>query len=136
MMRAHRTPSKICPPTKLSGASLTDCDGRLISGLLAPLIQVIERHSETIPVLATSMVVQIIPPPTRFMFWCTAPFVVATLVILPLVAQPPKPTGRVVMGVVELLALLMLIGFWNPERCWCCWLRIQVPRVSCHKIVR
>jgi hypothetical protein len=100
---------------------LTDSIGRLIFGLFAPLILVIEQHGETIPVLATPMRVQEVPQRSRFMFWCTAPFLVATLVILPLVAQPPEPTGWVVMGVVELLALFVLIGFWNPERFWWCW---------------
>jgi hypothetical protein len=30
-------------------------------------------------------------------------------------------TGWVIMGVVELLCLCVLIGFWNPERFWLCW---------------
>jgi hypothetical protein len=55
------------------------------------------------------------------MFWCTAPFLVATIVLLPLLAQPPEITGRVILGVVVLLCFFVLIGLWNAERFWWCW---------------
>jgi len=68
-----------------------------------------------------SMRVQDLPPPTRFMFWCTAPLLAATLVLLPLFAQPHEPSGWVVMGAVELLAACVLLGLYHPSRFWWCW---------------
>ena len=67
------------------------------------------------------MRVQDLPPPSRFMFWCTAPFLVATIVLLPLLARPPEPTGWVILGAFVLLCLFVLIGLWNAERFWWCW---------------
>lgn len=67
------------------------------------------------------MRVQDLPQPTRFMFWCTAPFLVATIVFLPLLARPPQVTGWLMMGAVELLAVYVLLGFYNPIRFWWTW---------------
>lgn len=36
------------------------------------------------------MRVQDLPEPTRFMFWCTAPYLLATIVLLPLLIDPPE----------------------------------------------
>jgi hypothetical protein len=55
------------------------------------------------------------------MFWCTAPFLVATLALLPLVARPPRASGWIVLSAVELLAVCVLVGLWNPYRFWWCW---------------
>ena len=55
------------------------------------------------------------------MFWCTAPFLVATIVLLPLLARPAEPTGWVILGVFVLLCLFVLIGLWDAERFWWCW---------------
>lgn len=55
------------------------------------------------------------------MFWCIAPFLLATLVLLPLLARPPEPTGWIVLGVFELLCLCVFLGFWNPDQFWWCW---------------
>ena len=78
------------------------------------------------------MKVQNVPPPSRFMFWCTAPFLVVTLILLPLLARPPEPTGWVIMGVFELLALFVLIGFWNSERYWWCWRAVGAIVLVCY----
>lgn len=67
------------------------------------------------------MRVQDLPPPTRFMFWCTAPFLVATIVLLPLLARPTEPSGWIVLGAVELLAVFVLLGLYSPDRFWWCW---------------
>lgn len=54
------------------------------------------------------------------MFWCTAPFLLATVFLLPLLARSPEPTGWVILGVVVLLCVCVLLGLWNAERfCWC-----------------
>ena len=55
------------------------------------------------------------------MFWCIAPFLVATIVLLPLLARPPEPTGWVILAVLDLLGLFVLLGLWNAERFWWCW---------------
>jgi len=67
------------------------------------------------------MRVQDLPPPSRFIFWCTAPFLVATIVLLPLLARPPEATGWVILGVFVVLCVNVLIGLWNAERFWWCW---------------
>jgi len=55
------------------------------------------------------------------MFWCTAPFLVASIVLLPLLARPPEATGWVILCVFVLLCIFVLIGLWNAERFWWCW---------------
>lgn len=65
--------------------------------------------------------VQDLPPPSRFMFWCIAPFLIATIVVLPLAARPPKPTGWIILGSFVLLCFFALLGFWNAKRFWWCW---------------
>jgi hypothetical protein len=55
------------------------------------------------------------------MFWCTAPFLVATIFLLPLLARPPEVTGWVVLGAVDVLAILVLFGLYNGDRFWWCW---------------
>ncbi len=55
------------------------------------------------------------------MFWCTAPFLVATIVLLPLLARPLEATGWVTLGVFVLLCIFVLIGLWSAERFWWCW---------------
>ena len=56
------------------------------------------------------------PRPSRFVFWCTAPFLVATAALLPLAAAPSGWIGWGVLGVVELLCLCVLLGLYNPTR--------------------
>lgn len=79
-----------------------------------------ERRGPFFPV-SVFMRVQDLPPPSRFMFWWTAPFLLATSVLLPIVARPPEPTGWMVLVVVEVLCLCVLLGCWNAERFWWCW---------------
>lgn len=55
------------------------------------------------------------------MFWCIAPFLLATIVLLPLVARPPHTSGWIVLGTVVLLCVCVLFGLWNAERFWWCW---------------
>jgi hypothetical protein len=64
---------------------------------------------------------QNLPPPSRFMFWCTAPFLVATLVLLPLFAKPPSVGGWIALGAAELLGGCVLLGLYHPSRFWWCW---------------
>lgn len=68
-----------------------------------------------------SMRAQDLPPPTRFMFWCTSPFLVATIVLFPLLARPPEASGWIGMAGVELFAIFVLFGLYNPSRFWWCW---------------
>lgn len=67
------------------------------------------------------MRIQNLPAPTRFMFWCTAPLLVATIGLLPLLARPPKASGWIVLGAVELLAICVLLGLYDPHRFRWCW---------------
>lgn len=55
------------------------------------------------------------------MFWCIAPFLVATLVLLPLLARPPEPTGWIVVVGVEIMCLCTFLGLSNPDRFKWCW---------------
>ena len=67
------------------------------------------------------MRIQELPRPTRFMFWCTAPFLVATLTLLPLLAKPAGLVGWVVLVAFELLAILSLFGLYDPDKFNWCW---------------
>lgn len=71
--------------------------------------------------MVRSMRVEDLPPPSRFMFLCIAPFLVATIVLLPLLARPPEPAGWVMLGIVVLLCLFVLVGLYDAERYWWCW---------------
>ena len=55
------------------------------------------------------------------MFWCTAPFLIATIGLLPLLVRPPETVGRIVLVAVELLAACALVGLYDPDRFWWCW---------------
>ena len=59
-------------------------------------------------------------PPSRFVFYCTAPLLVALLVVLPLAASPPEPTGWIGVVAVELCAALLLLGLFDNRRFWWC----------------
>lgn len=59
--------------------------------------------------------------PSRFMFWSTAPFLVASLVLLPLLVRPPDISGWIALVGCEILALFVLLGFYDTERFWWCW---------------
>jgi len=61
------------------------------------------------------------PPQSRFMFYATAPFVLAFLVLMPFLVRPPEPTGWIVLGACELLALFVLLGLFDSGRFWWCW---------------
>jgi hypothetical protein len=67
------------------------------------------------------MRIQELPRPTRFIFWCTAPFFVATLTLLPLLASPVGIVGWIVLAAFELLAIFSLFGLYDPERFKWCW---------------
>lgn len=64
---------------------------------------------------------QDLPASTRFIFWCTAPFLILTLVLLPLLVRPPHPLGWVAVAGVELFAGSLLLGLYDPKRYWWCW---------------
>jgi hypothetical protein len=55
------------------------------------------------------------------MFWCTAPFFVATITLLPLLASPVGIVGWSVLAAVELLAIFSLFGLYDPDRFNWCW---------------
>jgi len=55
------------------------------------------------------------------MFWCTAPFLVATLTLLPLLARPEGLTGWIVLGAFELVAIFSLFSLYDPDRFQWCW---------------
>lgn len=67
------------------------------------------------------MRVKDIPPPTRFMFWALAPFLAATLVILPIAVRPPGAVGWIAFVAFWLMCLFALVGLWNPQRFKWCW---------------
>ncbi len=67
------------------------------------------------------MQIQNLPQPTRFIFWCTAPFLIATIVLLPILARPPEASGWIVLGGVDVLCICVLFGLYNPERFSACW---------------
>ena len=58
--------------------------------------------------------------PRGFFFWSLAPFLVTTLLVMPL-ANPPTRTGVVVLWGVELLVALVFLGLFNPIRFWWAW---------------
>ena len=59
--------------------------------------------------------------PSRFMFWCTSPFLLTTFVLLAILVRPPETAGWIVLGIVELLCVLVLLGLWNSDRFRWCW---------------
>lgn len=61
------------------------------------------------------------PRPARFIFWCIAPFLVATLTLLPLLAIPAGKAGWIVLAAFELLAFFLLLGLYDSERFKWCW---------------
>ena len=61
------------------------------------------------------------PRQTRFMFWWTAPFIVATLVLLPILASPSSASGWIVLGAIELMSVLLLFGLYDAARFHWCW---------------
>lgn len=67
------------------------------------------------------MHIQNLPQPTRFIFWCTAPFLIATIVLLPILVRPPEASGWIVLGAVDALFICVLFGLYNPERFSWCW---------------
>lgn len=67
------------------------------------------------------MRIQELPRPTRFMFWCTAPFFVATLTLLPFLASPRGIVGWVMLAAFELLAIFSLFGLYDAVRFKWCW---------------
>ncbi len=70
--------------------------------------------------LRDTMRVQDLPRPTRFMFWCTAPFFVLALVLLPLLANPDGMLGWILLGGFEVLAFLTLLGLYDAVKFdWC-----------------
>ncbi|GAB5404583.1 MAG: hypothetical protein Aurels2KO_28140 [Aureliella sp.] len=55
------------------------------------------------------------------MFWCTAPFFVLTLVLLPLLANPDGVTRWILLGGFELLAFFTLLGLYDAVKFDWCW---------------
>lgn len=55
------------------------------------------------------------------MFWCIAPFLVASIVILPIAVRPPAPTGWLVLVAYLLLCIALFFGLWDAKRFWWCW---------------
>lgn len=59
--------------------------------------------------------------PSRFMFWCLAPFLLAFLA-MPLLLEPPKTLfAGVGIVVLEVLAACALLGFYDAVRFHWCW---------------
>lgn len=67
------------------------------------------------------MRIQDLPRPTRFIFWCTAPFFALTLALLPILAKPVGVAGWIVLGAFEALAIFALIGLYDSRRFNWCW---------------
>lgn len=55
------------------------------------------------------------------MFWCTAPFFVLTLVLLPFLSNPVDATGWIILGAFETLAIFALFGLYDSRRFNWCW---------------
>ena len=55
------------------------------------------------------------------MFWCTAPFFVATITLLPFLASPVGIVGWIVLAAFQLLAIFSLFGLYDPDRFKWCW---------------
>ncbi len=61
-------------------------------------------------------------PVRGFFFWSLAPFLVIFLVVMPLAILPRRDAGAIILLVsVEGLALLVLLGLFNPYRFWWAW---------------
>ena len=60
-------------------------------------------------------------PHSRFMFYCTAPFLLTFLVLMPFLVRPAESGGWVVLVACEILALLVLLGLFDGRRFWWCW---------------
>lgn len=67
------------------------------------------------------MRIQNLPRPTRFMFWCTAPFFIVTLALLPLFSNPVGLIGWLVIGAFEALCIFALFGLYDSRRFNWCW---------------
>lgn len=50
------------------------------------------------------------------MFWCTAPFFVLTLALLPFLTSPVGVAGWIVLGAFEALSIFALFGLYDPHR--------------------
>ena len=55
------------------------------------------------------------------MFWCTSPFLLTTLVLLPLLSNPVGLTSWLVLGAVEVRAIFVLFGLYDCYRFHWCW---------------
>jgi len=55
------------------------------------------------------------------MFWCTAPLFVLTLMLLPFLSNPVSPTGWIILGAFETLAIFALFGLYDSHRFDWCW---------------
>lgn len=66
------------------------------------------------------MQIQNLPSPTKFIFWCTSPFFVATIVLIPFLVDPAR-VNWAFMGAFEAFLILSLIGLYDPVRFTWCW---------------
>ena len=76
-----RRPVQVCHAADTASLATWFLFGKLIG--VATLIVFGEKRCRKMPSVVCFMRVQNLPPPSRFMFWCTAPFLVATIVLVP-----------------------------------------------------
>jgi hypothetical protein len=58
--------------------------------------------------------------PSRFIFYCTAPFLVALMVVLIAFARPVEASGWPLIIFIEFFAVMMLLGLYDYQRFhWC-----------------
>ena len=55
------------------------------------------------------------------MFWCTAPFFILTITLLPFLSNPVGLPGWIVLGAFEALATFTLFGLYDSRRFNWCW---------------
>ncbi|TWT64788.1 hypothetical protein CA85_35730 [Allorhodopirellula solitaria] len=58
---------------------------------------------------------------SRFVFWCTAPFLIAFMVLFPFLMQSSEPSGWMVVVGCQVFAMFVLLGLYDSKRFWWCW---------------
>lgn len=55
---------------------------------------------------------------SRFIFWALAPFLVAFMILMPLLTTSWNMTRIILLLGMEAISLLLLVGLYNPRRFW------------------
>jgi hypothetical protein len=60
-------------------------------------------------------------PVRGFFFWSLSPFLIAFIVLMPMLIQKRNPAALVTLSAIEFLAILALLGLVHPIRFWWAW---------------